>query len=959
MDVDHKSHDHKSDGRGANPLVALSKHGQSPWLDFIQRSFTENGSLKKLVDEDGLRGVTSNPAIFEKAMGAGTEYDPQMKELLAHETLSAGELYEKLAIADIQATAKVMHPVFVETKGLDGYVSLEVSPYLAFDTVGTTEEARRLWKAVHRENLMIKIPGTKEGIPAFETVTSEGISVNVTLLFSLDAYKNVLEAYIKGLEARHAKGQDISKIASVASFFVSRIDGKIDAEIDKRVAAGDKDADALKALRGKVAIANAKIAYQHYLDVTKSARWQKLAAAGANPQRLLWASTGTKDKAYSDVLYVDSLIGADTVNTIPPATFDAFRDHGKVSDSLTHDVAGATHVMAEQKRLGLNLDAVTETLVTEGCASFCDAFDKLLGAVANKQRTFLGDKLIAQEAHLPGEFAAAVKAEVENWRKHGKLRKLWARDPSVWTGGEEAKWLKWLDIVDERLAHVDELEAFAKEVRAKGFTDVLLLGMGGSSLGPEVIAETFGRHEGFPTLHVLDSTDPQQVVTYEKSVDLKKTLFIVSSKSGGTLEPNILKAYFFAAAEKALGHAPGSHFVAVTDPGSHMEAVARKDGFWKIFYGEKEIGGRFSVLSNFGLVPAAASGLNVRHFLHSALHGVREAAASVPPEENDALKLGVILGVGATTFGRDKVTIVASPAIYDLGAWLEQLIAESTGKRGKGLIPIDDETLGAASVYGKDRVFAYLRLKDAPCPHQEKAIKALRDAGEPVVTLDLADKIQVAQAFFHWEFATAVAGSVLGIDPFDQPDVEASKVETKKLTNAFNETGALPPETPFAKDGPFAFYADGTNAKALGTGDVVAILKAHFGRVKAGDYVGVLAYVERDTATREWIQKVRLGLRDALKVATAAEFGPRFLHSTGQAYKGGPDTGVFLQITADDVADLGVPGEKYTFGVVKAAQARGDFDVLSERHRRALRVHVSGSLDVGLKLLAEAIAKAV
>ncbi|GGC21888.1 bifunctional transaldolase/phosoglucose isomerase [Asaia siamensis] len=955
MDVEQK----QGAATSGNPLRDLSNFGQSPWLDFIQRSYTADGSLKKLVDEDGLRGVTSNPAIFEKAMGYGTDYDAQIKDLLAAETLSPGELYEKLAITDIQATAKVMHPVFVQTQGLDGYVSLEVSPYLAFETKATADEARRLWAAVNEENLMIKIPGTPEGIPAFQEVTSEGISVNVTLLFSLEAYKNVLEAYIKGLEIRHAAGKDISKIASVASFFVSRIDGKIDGAIDRRVKEGDKDAEALKALRGKVAIANAKVAYQHYLEVTASERWKKLAAAGAQPQRLLWASTGTKDKTFSDVLYVEELIGADTVNTIPPATFDAFRDHGKLRASLTENVEDAFKVIEQQAKLGLDLDGVTKTLVTEGCASFCDAFDQLLGAVANKQATFLGSKLIEQKAELPADLKAAADAVLEDWRKTGKGRKLWAKDATVWTGGDEAKWLKWLDIVDERLAHVSELEAFASEVKAKGFSDVLLLGMGGSSLGPEVIAETFGHIAGFPKLHVLDSTDPQQVKTYENAVDLKKTLFIVSSKSGGTLEPNILKAYFFAAAEKALGSAPGAHFVAVTDPGSHMEEVAKKDGFWKIFYGEKQIGGRFSVLSNFGLVPAAAAGLDVRAFLESALRSVKEASASTPPAQNTALQLGAILGAAATKFGRDKVTIIASPAIYDLGAWLEQLLAESTGKKGTGLIPIDDETLGAPAVYGKDRVFAYLRLKGEACPNQEKAIAALVEAGEPVVTIDLADKLDIAQAFFHWEYATAVAGSVLAIDPFDQPDVEFSKIETKKLTTAFNETGKLPPETPFATSGAFEFFADDANAKALGGGDALAILKAHFGRVKAGDYVGVLAYVERDLKTREWIQNVRLDLRDQLKVATAAEFGPRFLHSTGQAYKGGPDSGVFLQITADDHADLSVPGERFTFSVVKAAQARGDFDVLSERGRRALRVHIKGPLEAGLAELAAVIKKAV
>ncbi|CAP54229.1 bifunctional transaldolase/phosoglucose isomerase [Gluconacetobacter diazotrophicus] len=943
----------------ANPLKALEQFGQSPWLDFIQRSYTENGSLKKLVDEDGLKGVTSNPAIFQKAMGQGTDYDPQYKDILAHRIVDAGTLYETMAIDDIKAATKVLFPVYEATKGLDGYVSLEVSPYLARDTHGTVEEARRLWKAVDAKNLMIKIPGTDEGAPAVRTVISEGLSINVTLLFSIDAYKKVLEAYIAGLEDRHAKGLPVSGIASVASFFVSRIDGKIDKKIDDRVAAGDKDAAALKALRGKVAIANAKVAYQHWLEVTKSARWQKLAAAGAQTQRLLWASTGTKDKTFSDVLYVEELIGPDTVNTIPPATFDAFRDHGKVRASLTEDVEGARHVMAEAKRLGLDLDGVTTTLVNEGVSSFADAFDDLLGSVATKQNALLGHALTTTTLNLPADIDAAVKASLDTWRKDGTVRRLWARDATVWTGKDESKWLKWLDIVEDRLADLPALEAFQAEVKQKGFKDILLLGMGGSSLGPEVLAETFGKHDGFPHLYVLDSTDPQQIKAFEKKVDLAHTLFIVSSKSGGTLEPNILKAYFFDAAKKVLGDKVGSHFVAVTDPGSHMEEVAKKDGFWKIFYGDKQIGGRYSVLSNFGIVPAAASGVPLKLFLDSALRGVKASAASVPPALNPGVVLGTVLGVAATQFGRDKVTFVTSHPISDMGAWMEQLLAESTGKIGRGLIPIDDETLGAPALYGKDRVFAYLRLDTDACSEEDEAVKALVAAGEPVVTIHLQDKRQIAQEFFHWEFATAVAGSILGIDAFDQPDVEASKIETKKLTTAYNETGKLPPETPFATDGAFSFFADATNAAALKGDSLAAILKAHFGRVKAGDYVGLLAYIERDNAHRAWIQRTRLAIRDALKVATAAEFGPRFLHSTGQAYKGGPNSGVFLQITADDAADLPVPGEKFTFGVVKAAQARGDFDVLAERGRRALRVHISGDLKSGLQALGQAITAAL
>ena len=941
-----------------NPLQQLGKFGQSPWLDFIQRSFIENGGLQKLVREDGLKGVTSNPAIFEKAMGHGTDYDAQFKQIVESGNTDASEIYETLAIDDIKAAADVLKPVWDETKGVDGYVSLEVSPYLGMHTEPTIVEARRLWKAVDKRNLMVKIPGTEPGVPAIRTAISEGINVNVTLLFSLDAYKAVLEAYIAGLEDRKAKGESVSGIASVASFFVSRIDGLIDKKIDDRVKAGDSESETLKALRGKVAIANAKLAYQHYLDVSASPRWKALEEAGAAPQRLLWASTGVKDKAYADTLYCDELIGADTVNTMPPATMDAFRDHGTAADTLGANMDAARKVLADADRLGLDLPGVTAKLVKDGVDAFADSFDALLGAVAAKKAAMAGDLVATSKFSIPAELDGKVNEALESWRKAGTVRKLWDRDASVWTGKDEASWLRWLDIVDDRIAHQSELTAFQDEVKSKGFTDILLLGMGGSSLGPEVLAETFGQRAGFPKLHVLDSTDPQQVASFEKAVDLAKTLVIVSSKSGGTLEPNILKAYFFDKVKKVSGDKAGSQFVAVTDPGSHMEQVAQKDGFWKIFHGEKQIGGRYSVLSNFGMVPAAAMGLDLKEFLSNAERMAKACSAATPPKENPGVLLGAFLGAAGNA-GRDKVTIVASPGIHDLGAWLEQLIAESTGKDGKGLVPIDGETPASPEHYGSDRVFAYLRLSDSPDAAQDAAMKALEAAGQPVVLISLANTMQVAQEFFRWEFATAVAGSILGINPFDQPDVEASKIETKKLTDAYNQSGSLPGETPFATDGDFSFFADKTNAKALGQGDLDAILKAHLSRAKAGDYVALLAYVERDAATIGWIQNARLAIRDALHVATAAEFGPRFLHSTGQAYKGGPASGVFLQITADDAADVAVPDARYTFGVVKAAQARGDFDVLAERGRRALRVHVKGNLQSGLERLGAAIQKAV
>ena len=945
----------------ANPLKSLEQFGQSPWLDFIERSFLAEGSLQTMIERDGLKGMTSNPSIFEKAMGHGDHYDAGFKALAAKGDVDAQTIYESLAIEDIQHAADLLRPVYDATNKVDGYVSLEVSPYLALRTDDTVAEARRLWKAVGRDNLMVKVPGTDQGAPAIKTLISEGMNINVTLLFSQQAYKDVAEAFIAGLENYKSAGGDVSRVASVASFFVSRIDSQIDKQIDERVKVGGADTETLKRLRGKVAIANAKLAYQHYLELIGSERWKTLAAAGAMPQRLLWASTGVKDKAYPDTLYVEELIGRDTVNTMPPATMDAYRDHGHGKEALTEGVDDAKEILGTAKRLGLDLDRVTHDLVEDGVKQFAKAADDLLGAVAAKRNAMLGKTLLTVNSTLPAEMGKAVEKSLDEWREAGTLRQLWARDPAVWTGKDEGKWLAWLDIVADRTKDLAQLQSFQDEVKAAGFTDVLLLGMGGSSLGPEVLGETFGQRGGFPKLHVLDSTAPQQIAQFEKAVPLATTLVIVSSKSGGTLEPNILKAYFWDAMQKAVGaEQAGQHFVAITDPGSHMQAVAEGDNFRRIFYGDPAIGGRYSVLSNFGLIPAAAIGLDLQQFLQSAALMVRACAAGSPPLQNPGVQLGTVLGIGAT-MGRDKVTIVSSPGIYDVGAWLEQLLAESTGKQGHGIVPVDNEPLADPSHYGDDRIFAYLRLTDAPDPAQEKAVEALAQAGQPVVRVEFANTLQLGQAFYLWEFATAVAGAIIGIDAFDQPDVEASKVVTKKLTSAFNETGKLPEETPFLTDGAIQLFSDEKNAAELGrAGNTLgAVMKAHLSRLGTGDYAALLAYIARTPEHIAQLQALRAKIRDAKKVATVAEFGPRFLHSTGQAYKGGPNSGVFTQITAHDAADLPVPGERYTFSVVKAAQARGDFDVLTERGRRALRVHITGELEAGLSTLAQAIEAAL
>lgn len=491
-------------------------------------------------------------------------------------------------------------------------------------------------------------------------------------------------------------------------------------------------------------------------------------------------------------MYVDTLIGPQTVNTLPPATMDAFRDHGTVSETLTKGVAEARAVMESAERLGLDLNTVTTTLLNNGVSAFEDAFDALLGSVAAKQIALMGTKLTTLKTSLPSDLQSALDAGLEDWRKAGTIRRLWRKDAAVWTSQSEADWVNWLDVVDERLTHVEELEAFQAEVRARGFQQVLLMGMGGSSMGPEVLAMTFGKHEGFGHLYVLDSTDPQQVAAFERKIDPAHTLFIVASKSGTTLEPNIMLAYFHDLAKRALKDKAGAHFVAITDPGSKLEALAKEEGFWKIFAGDPKIGGRYSILSNFGLVPAAAAGVPVRLFLEDALRGVRLCDASVPPALNPGVQLGALMGVAATQLGRDKLSIIATPQIADFGAWLEQLVAESTGKHGKGIIPIDNETLGGPHRYGHDRLFVYLRLSTEHRHEQDEAIATLIAAGQPVVTINLHSKRQIAQEFFRWEVATAVAGAFLGIDPFDQPDVESTKVETRKLTEAYEKQAPCP-----------------------------------------------------------------------------------------------------------------------------------------------------------------------
>jgi transaldolase/glucose-6-phosphate isomerase len=933
-----------------NRLHALEAYGQAVWLDFLDRSFLAEGGFARLIEDDGLTGVTSNPSIFEKAIGHGNAYDEQIAALVRQGESSVTRIYEQLAITDIQAAADALRPVYDRLNGADGFASIEVSPFLAGSTQGTIDEARRLWAAIDRPNLMVKVPGTAEGVPAVRDLTVGGINVNITLLFGIDMYKAVAEAFLAGLEERVEKGEDVSRISSVASFFVSRIDTRIDAAIDARVKAGDAESERLAALRGKVAIANAKLAYQYYLDLIASDRWRTLAAKGARPQRLLWASTGTKDPAYSDVLYVETLIGPDTINTMPPKTIEAFLDHGVAAPSLTADIEGERRVLSEADRLGLDLAAVTAALVVEGVDKFSDAVDALLGEVARTRSGVLSDRINGLEARLPESMSRAVEERLEQALTERWSRRLWAGDATLWTGRDEDRWLGWLDAGRSEGVDAEALRTFAAD--AKQYGHVVLLGMGGSSLGAEVIGKMLGSAPGHPVLHVLDSSDPGQIRTVTAAIDPARTLFIVSSKSGSTMEPELLRAYFFDLVQQKVGaDEAGRHFIAITDPGSELETIAKADGFAHVFAGNPAIGGRYSVLSPFGMVPAAAIGIDMSAILGAARPMVISCGLDVPPAANPGFELGAIIGEAARA-GRNKLTILASEKLRPIGAWLEQLLAESTGKQGKGVVPVDLEPAGEPAAYGDDRLFVHLKLKDDEDGALEARLAALEAAGQPVVRITLAEPNRIGQEFFRWEIATAVAGAIIGIDPFDQPDVEAAKVKTRLLVDAYERTGRLGPREPVLRDGQLSFFA------ANGASDPAALFEALFDRLKPGGYFGILAYVERNAAHEAALAGMRTAVRDARRVATVAGFGPRFLHSTGQAYKGGPAGGAFLAITRTAEPDLAIPGRRAGFGTVQLAQAIGDLDVLAERGRAWLRIHIEGDEDEGLAAIGRLVTAA-
>jgi transaldolase / glucose-6-phosphate isomerase len=894
-----------------NPrLKALTEAGVSVWLDQIRWSLVEGGELQRLVDEECLRGVTSNPSIFEKAILGSNDYDAELEEL-SHQDLSAKEIYDHLAIRDLKAAADVMADVHRDTHGQDGFVSLEVSPDLAFDTEGTLEQARDFWKRFDRPNAMIKIPGTSKGVKAIEEAIFEGINVNVTLLFAVEAYERVAEAYIRGLERRQEKGLSLD-VSSVASFFVSRVDTNADKKLEEL---GHTE------LQGTAAVANARAAYRRFQEIFSGGRWEALRHAGAHVQRPLWASTGTKNPKYSDTKYVDELVAPHTVNTMPMATLMAVADHSEISGpTAEHDPSDALKALADA---GINMEQVTDELLEDGVKQFEDAMNRLVKGIDERRAAVLTGKPSTIEATMPTDLQPPVTGRVKKALDETVAQRVWRRDPTLWGGpGPEIQdRLGWLTISEPMLEQAPELHAFAAAIREEGFTDAVLLGMGGSSLGPEVIRQSFGDIPDGLKLRVLDSTHPDEVLAVQDSVDLERTIFIVSSKSGGTIETLSQYQYFKQFAKP-------NQFVVVTDPGSPLERIADQDQLRHVFPGNPEIGGRYSVLSNFGLVPAALMGVNIEALLHRCQVGEQNCAHYDSSESNSGLWLGATLGELARQ-GRDKLTFFVSEPISSFGLWVEQLVAESTGKQGRGILPVADEPLGAPDVYGKDRVFAYLRNADDPNSDLDAAVRELALAEHPTLTLSTHGAVDLGRIFFIAEFAIAVAGWALEINPFNQPNVQEAKDKTQEVLSS----GSIPSFESASDEQLRALLAD----------------------AQPPHYVAVLGYLPYSDETDQAVAELRETIRAATGAAVTFGYGPRFQHSTGQEHKGGPPTGRFLQLVNDPTRDAEIPGAGYSFGHLCAAEAAGDLQTLRAHGLKAERVKLEGSPADAIRALSDRI----
>jgi transaldolase/glucose-6-phosphate isomerase len=894
-------------------IEKLTSLGQSLWLDNIQRRQLENGELKAMIERGDVRGMTSNPTIFNNAIAKSHDYDSALVPL-AWAGWDAEKIFWELVVEDIKEACRQFSSLYEESNGGDGYVSIEVSPFLANDTEATAVQAQQLWARVAKPNLMVKIPATKAGIPAIRRATAAGINVNITLIFSIARYLDVMEAYLSGLEDRVAAGHPVQHIASVASFFVSRVDTKVDSRLPDS-----------SPLRGQAAVANAKLAYEEFQKFFTGERWEKLKAHGARLQRPLWASTSTKNPAYPDTLYVDDLVGPHTVNTVPPQTLEAVRDHGKAEVTITEEVDKAREVTAQLEAQGISMKQVTQELEDEGVKAFADSITALLKTIDERRQ---------RAVSFLGPLTDSVSKSINKLEADTVPARLWAHDPTLWTndpaGQAEVKIrMGWMVSPEKARLLLPAYQSFADEIHKEGIGRILVLGMGGSSLTAEVLSSLLAdaKIESPSCLAILDSTDPAQVAKAAEDYPPDKSLYIVASKSGGTAEVSAAFDCFWH-----LSKGDGSRFIAITDPGTSLEQLARERGFRKIFSADETVGGRYSALTDFGMVPAALLGMDLPRLLDRADWMKRQSAKDVPAARNPGMALGAVMSAAALA-GRDKLTILVDAPLSALAGWIEQIVAESSGKNSKGILPVPLEPLDMPEVYGNDRLFVYLRQTG----ELDRGVNALQAAGHPVLEFSVPDPYEAGAEFYRWEVAVPTACHILGVNAFDQPDVQESKDRTKAKIAAYKSSGKLVEGDP------------GIGIRELGK--VSDFLK----QAKASDYVAINAYLPRTREMMDELQRMRVAIREQTKCAVTAGFGPRFQHSTGQFHKGGPNNGLFVQIIADVGRDVPIPGEGMTFGTLIRAQSLGDYETLVARGRRVIRVHLSRTEDV--RLLVSAISK--
>jgi len=923
-------------------LSKLHKVGQSIWLDNINQRMIISGDLKRMIEHGEIRGVTSNPTIFNNAISKSTDYDSAI-QTLSWAGWDAESIFWQLAKEDIRAATDLFRHLYDATKGKDGFVSLEVDPRWANDGPKMLKQAENLWKEIDRPNLMIKIPGTKAGLKSIQTALSMGINVNITLIFSIEVYKQVIEAYFSALEERISKALPISQISSVASFFVSRVDTKVDAWLKEMVDTKSIHSNEAKELMGKASIANTKLAYQIYKEAFSSDRFKRLKSRNAQIQRPLWASTSTKNPAYRDTLYIDELVASNTVNTMPQQTLAAVQDHGKTALSIEKDLAEAEDTFAGLERLGISMKQVTDELEAEGIKSFSTSFGELFDTIEQRKSEFI-NQLGTLKAVVPDRVRKLARAKV--------IEKLNQGDPGLWTkdpkGQAEFKnRLEWIHSPTKTLASLQEIQEFADRCLKNGFTHTLLLGMGGSSLAPEVLSEIF-RSERKPAepnleLMIADSTDPGQIAEVFKRSPVEKTLYIISSKSGTTVEVDAGMNYFWSLAEEKLGRKTGTHFIAITDPGTPLEKVAREKRFAKVFPGDPGVGGRYSALTSFGMVPATLMGINVKKFLERAEAMAELCTAQTKAARNPGLVLGALLGE-STLAGKDKLTFIADPELSSLGSWLEQLVAESSGKQGKGIIPIDVEPEVEGRSYSTDRLFVYFKKSGT----KEPFVKNLIESKHRVLVFQVNDLYEISALFYKWEIAVTVACQIIGVNPFDQPDVQLAKTLAFNMLDQYLQKNAFPEIAPAWRDTKFQVYGKELPRKSSAK-TISEMLDGFLDLARKGDYIAINAFLPRNSEISADLQTFREAILKRTGKATTLGFGPRYLHSTGQLHKGGPNTGLFLLITHDPEKDISIPNQKYSLGILEKGQALGDYESLQSKGRRVIRIHTNEKVGKLLK----------